>query len=59
MTERERGTTVQVRRFHRFSIFKPIKQADFSRLVLVLSLFMVRVILASTFDAFRQRSDPC
>ena len=37
MIERERGTTVQVRMFHRFSIFKPIKQAGFSRLVLVLS----------------------
>ena len=45
--EREGGTTVQVRRFHRFSLFKPVKQA---RLVLVLSF----VKTAKSFLWFEQ-----
>ena len=48
--EREGGTTVQVRRFHRFSLFKPVKQAGFSRLVLVLSF----VKTAKSFLWFEQ-----
>ena len=50
MMEREGGTTVQVRRFHRFSLFKPVKQAGFSCLVLVLSF----VKTAKSFLWFEQ-----
>ena len=48
--EREGGTTVQVRRFHGFSLFKPVKQAGFSRLLLVLSF----VKTAKSFLWFEQ-----